>query len=84
MLFIAERVAELAAFSSRELPPLFAIALALDSTKAAANVIIETFIVNFSSRGFKSHRRLRFCGRQSKIVRIDGAPIISPARHRVN
>jgi len=52
MLFIAERVAELAAISSRELRLLCAIAPALDSAKAVANVIVETFIVNFSSRGF--------------------------------
>jgi hypothetical protein len=71
MLFTAERVAELAAISSRELRLLCAIAPALDSAKAVANVIVETFIVNFSSRGFKSHRRLRFCGRH-QIVRIDG------------
>jgi hypothetical protein len=30
------------------LPPLCAIAPALDSAKAVANVIVETFIVNFS------------------------------------
>jgi hypothetical protein len=47
MLFIAERVAELAAISSRELP-LCAIAPALDSARAVTNVIIATFIVNFS------------------------------------
>jgi hypothetical protein len=45
MLFIAERVAELAAISSRELRPLCAIAPALDSAKTVANVIVETFIV---------------------------------------
>src|ERR1700691_4037082 len=45
MLFIAERVAELAAISSRELRLLCAIAPALDSAKTVANVIVETFIV---------------------------------------
>ena len=48
MLFIAERVAEFAAIPSRELPPLCAIAPALDSARTVANVIVETFIVNFS------------------------------------
>ena len=47
-MFIAERVAELAAISSRELPPLCAIAPALDSARAVANMIVETLIVNFS------------------------------------
>jgi hypothetical protein len=47
-MFIAERVAELAAISSRELPPLCAIAHALDSARTVANVNVETFIVNFS------------------------------------
>jgi len=55
MLFIAERVAELAAISSREFRLLSAIAPALDSARTVANVIVETLIVNFSSRGFKSH-----------------------------
>jgi hypothetical protein len=45
---MAERVAELAAISSRELPPLCAIAIVLDSAKTAANVMIETFIVSSS------------------------------------
>jgi hypothetical protein len=71
MLFIAERIAELAAMSSRELPPLCAITPALDSARAVANVIVEAFIVNFSGARIKSHRRLWFCGRQ-QIVRIDG------------
>jgi hypothetical protein len=48
MLFIAERVAEFAAIPSRELPPLCAIAPALDSARTVANVIVETLIVNFS------------------------------------
>jgi hypothetical protein len=48
MLFMAERVAGLATIPAEELPPLCAIAPALDSAKAAANVIAETFIVNFS------------------------------------
>jgi hypothetical protein len=71
MLFIAERVAEFAAIPSRELPPLCAIAPALDSARAIANVIVEAFIVNFSGARIKSHRLLWFCGRQ-QIVRIDG------------
>jgi hypothetical protein len=48
MLSIAERVTEFAAISSRELPPLCAIAPALDSARTVANAIVETFIVNFS------------------------------------
>jgi hypothetical protein len=48
MLFIAERIAEPAAISSWELPPLCAIAPALDSDRTVANVIVETFIANFS------------------------------------
>jgi hypothetical protein len=49
MLFMTERVAELAAISSSELPPLCAIAIVVDSAKAAASVIIENFMV-ISSR----------------------------------
>jgi hypothetical protein len=45
MLFIAERVAGLTAIRSVELPLLCAIAYVLDSAKAAARVIVETFIV---------------------------------------
>jgi hypothetical protein len=45
MLFMAERVAELAAISSRELPPLCAIAYVLDNAKTIASVMIETFMV---------------------------------------
>jgi hypothetical protein len=45
MLFMAERVAELAAISSRELPPLCAIAYVLDSAKTDASVMIATFMV---------------------------------------
>jgi hypothetical protein len=48
MLFMAERVAEFAAISSRELPPLCAMAYVLDSAKAVASVIIEIFIVSSS------------------------------------
>jgi hypothetical protein len=45
MLFIAERVAELTAIRSGELPPLWAIAYVLDSAKATARVIVENFMV---------------------------------------
>jgi hypothetical protein len=45
---MAERVAELAAILSRELPPLCAIAIVLDSAKTTASVMIETFIVSTS------------------------------------
>jgi len=45
MLFMAERVAGLATLPAEELPPLCAIAPALDSAKAVANAIIETFMV---------------------------------------
>jgi hypothetical protein len=45
MLFIAERVAELAAVSSREFPPLCATAYVLDNAKTVASVMIETFMV---------------------------------------
>jgi hypothetical protein len=45
MLFMAERAAELAAISSKELPPLCAIAYVLDNAKTVASVIIETFMV---------------------------------------
>jgi hypothetical protein len=44
MLFIAERVAELAAIPSRKFPPLCAIAPALDSARTVAKLIVETFI----------------------------------------
>jgi hypothetical protein len=44
-LFIAERVAGFATISAEELPLLCAIAYVLDSTKAAARVIVETFII---------------------------------------
>jgi len=45
MLFMAERVAALAAISSRELPPLCAIAYVLDNAKTVTSVMIETFMV---------------------------------------
>jgi hypothetical protein len=48
MLFMAERVAGLTAIPPAELPPLCAIAHALDIAKTAASVIGETFIVNSS------------------------------------
>ena len=48
MLFMAERVAEFAAISSRELRPLCAMAYVLDSARAVASVIIEIFIVSSS------------------------------------
>jgi hypothetical protein len=44
-LFIAERVAGLTAIRSVELPLLCAIANVLDSARATASVIIETFMV---------------------------------------
>lgn len=74
MLFIAERVAELPAISSRELPPLCAIAPALDSTRTVANVIIETFIVNFSLWSVDDSNRTDGSGSVAgnQIVRIDG------------
>ena len=74
MLFIAERVAELAAISSRELRLLCAIAPALDSARAVANVIVETFIVNFSVSSVDDSNHTDGLGSVAgnQIVRIDG------------
>jgi hypothetical protein len=86
MLFIAERAAELPAISSSKLPPLCAIALALDSARTVANVIVETFIVNFSLwsvNDSKPYRRFRFCSRQSNCE-DDGGTMILPSGLSVN
>jgi hypothetical protein len=74
MLFIAERVAELRVISSNELPPLCAIAPALDSNRAVANVIVETFIVDFSlwSVDDSNHTDPSGSVAGNQIVRIDG------------
>lgn len=71
MLFIAERVA---AISSNELPPLCAIAPALDNNRAVANVIVETFIVDFSLSSVDDSNHTDRSGSVAgnQIVRIDG------------
>ena len=83
---MAERVAELAAILSRELPPLCAIAPALDSARAVANVIVKTFIVNFSlwSVDDSNHTDRSGSATGNQIVRIDGGTMILPSRHSVN
>jgi hypothetical protein len=83
MLFIAERVTELAAISSRELPPLCAIAPALESAKTVASVIVETLIVNSPFGRWISQTAHAVAGNQ--IVRIDGGiEMMSPSGHSVN
>ena len=78
MLFIAERAAELPAISSSKLPPLCAIALALDSARTVANVIVETFIVNFSlwSMNDSNHTDASGSAAGNQTARIVGGTMI--------
>jgi hypothetical protein len=74
MLFMAKRVAGLATIPAEESLPLCAIAPALDSARAVANVIVETLIVNFSlwSVDDSNHTDSLGCVAGNQIVRIDG------------
>jgi hypothetical protein len=74
MLFMAKRVVGLASIPAEESPPLCAIAPALDSARAVANVIVETLIVNFSLWSVDDSNHTDGLGSVAgnQIVRIDG------------